>query len=86
MLVMSRKRDEVIVIGDRIRIRVLRVGTDGVRLGVIAPPELSVHRQEIYELIVKANRSAASSPAGLQTMASQLRLQATRPSPGPSQG
>lgn len=80
MLVISRKRDEVIVIGDKIRIRVLRVGAEGVRLGVIAPSDLSVHRQEIYDLIVAANRSAASSSGSLNTMASRLRLQATRAS------
>jgi len=79
MLVISRKRDEVIVIGDKIRIRVLRVGAEGVRLGVIAPPELSVHRQEIYDLIVAANRSAAAPSGSLTTMASRLRLQAARP-------
>ena len=79
MLVISRKRDEVIVIGDKIRIRVLRVGAEGVRLGVIAPPDLSVHRQEIYDLIVAAHRSAAAPSGSLTTMASRLRMQAARP-------
>jgi len=80
MLVISRKRDEVIVIGDKIRIRVLRVGAEGVRLGVIAPADLSVHRQEIYDLIVAANRSAVASSGSLSSMASRLRMQAVRPS------
>ena len=84
MLVISRKRDEVIVIGDKIRIRVLRVGAEGVRLGVMAPPDLSVHRQEIYDLIVAANRSAASARGDLNSIASRLRQQATRsPTPQP---
>ena len=51
MLVLSRKRGEVITIGNGVRITVLSVHGDKVKLGIIAPAEVSVHRQEIYELI-----------------------------------
>ena len=47
MLVFTRKRHEAIVIGDGIEVRILRVGRDGVRLGVTAPSSVSVHRREI---------------------------------------
>lgn len=76
MLVFSRKKDEAIMIGDGIEIRVLRVGRDGVRLGIIAPPEVTVHRREIYDAVVAANRSAAA--AGLTAaprLVAQLRAQ-----------
>ena len=59
MLVFTRRRGEAIIIGDGIEIRVLRVGRDGVRLGVVAPPALPVHRHEIHAQIVEANRAAA---------------------------
>lgn len=62
MLVFTRKRDETIVIGDGIEVRVLRVGRDGVRLGIVAPPEVAVHRGEVYEAVCAANQSAAASP------------------------
>lgn len=51
MLVLTRKRNETIVIGDHIRITVILVSGDRVRLGVEAPPEVSVHRLEIHERI-----------------------------------
>ena len=61
MLVFSRRRGESIVIGDGIEVRVLRTGTGGVRLGVVAPQTLPVHRREVYDAIQAANRSAAES-------------------------
>ena len=51
MLVLSRMRDEVIVIGDHIRIAVVDIRGDKVRLGIDAPKDVSVHRQEVYEAI-----------------------------------
>lgn len=51
MLVLSRKKDEVIVIGDDIRITVVEIRGDKVRLGISAPCDMSVHRLEIYEAI-----------------------------------
>ena len=59
MLVFTRKRDEAIMIGDGIEIRVLRIGREGVRLGVRAPAQVAVHRLEIYEEICTANQGAA---------------------------
>ena len=60
VLVFTRKRNDAIIIGDGIEIRVLRVGRDSIRLGVKAPPSVPVHRLEIYEQIVEANRAAAA--------------------------
>ena len=55
----SRKRDEAIVIGHDVEVRVIRVGREGVRLGIVAPPHVSVHRTEIYELVRQENEAAA---------------------------
>lgn len=62
MLVFTRKVDEAIVIGDGIEVRVLRIGRDGVRIGIQAPADVAVHRHEIYDQIREANRSAATGP------------------------
>jgi carbon storage regulator len=51
MLVLTRKKDEVIVIGDNIRITVVAIHGDTVRVGVQAPREIPVHRQEVYDAI-----------------------------------
>ena len=51
MLVLSRQRDESIIIGDDIEIVIVDVRGDKVRLGINAPREISVHRKEIYDAI-----------------------------------
>ena len=76
MLVFTRRRHEAIMIGDGIRIEVLRVGRDGVRLGVVAPPEVAVHRKEIYDQIREANQKAASPGVDLDTIAKRLQRRA----------
>jgi carbon storage regulator len=74
VLVFTRRRGETIRIGDGIEVQVLRVGRDGVRLGVVAPPEVPVHRQEVYEQICEANRTAAQPVTDLNALAKRLRI------------
>jgi carbon storage regulator len=59
MLVLSRQRDESIIIGDNVVITVVDVRGDKVKLGIDAPREISVHRREVYEAIQRENRQAA---------------------------
>lgn len=59
MLVLSRKKDEKIRIGDHITVMVIEMRGDKVRLGVEAPRDVSVHREEIYEAIKKEAEAAA---------------------------
>ncbi len=64
MLVLSRQRDESIIIGDNIVITVVDIRGDKVRLGVQAPSEIPVHRKEVYEAILREKeREAAKGPA-----------------------
>ena len=51
MLVLSRKQDEKIIIGDSIKIMVVSIQGDKVRLGIDAPKEVSIHREEVYKAI-----------------------------------
>lgn len=64
MLVLSRQRDETIMIGDDVEITVVDVRGDKVRLGISAPPRVSVHRKEVYEAILAENARAAEAAAG----------------------
>jgi len=74
VLVFTRKRNDAIIIGDGIEVRVLRIGRDSIRLGVKAPPAIPVHRLEIYEQIREANRLAAGSQELPADIAARLRL------------
>lgn len=61
MLVLSRQKDESIVIGDDIVITIVDVRGDKVRLGINAPREISVHRQEIYDAIQREKKKKAEN-------------------------
>jgi len=59
MLVLSRQRDQTIMIGDDIEITIVDIRGDKVRLGINAPKAISVHRKEVYDAIKRENREAA---------------------------
>ena len=59
MLVLSRQRDESIIIGDNIVVTIVDIRGDKVRLGIDAPTEIPVHRREIYEAIQRENLRAS---------------------------
>ena len=59
MLVLSRQRDESIIIGDDIVVTIVDVRGDKVKLGIDAPQDVSVHRREVYEAIRRENQHAA---------------------------
>ena len=61
MLVLIRRRGEAIVVGDDVKIVVLEVNGDQVRLGVEAPRAVTVHREEVYQEILAQNERAAMS-------------------------
>jgi carbon storage regulator len=76
MLVFTRKRNEAIVIGDGIEVRVIKAGKDVVKLGITAPPSVVVHRREIYDLIRAENEEAVRRPDDLQQLIARLRSRA----------
>lgn len=61
MLVLTRKLGESIVIGNNVRVTILEMQGKQIRLGIEAPPEVSVHRGEVYERIEAENRLAAET-------------------------
>jgi carbon storage regulator len=59
VLVLSRHRDETIMIGDDIELTVVDIRGDKVRLGIKAPSRVAVHRKEVYDAIKRENEEAA---------------------------
>lgn len=64
MLVLSRKPGQELVIGDNIRVVVLDVKGDKVRLGITAPPEIPVHRREVHDRLKRALPGTKESKPG----------------------
>ncbi len=61
MLVLTRKKDQTIIINDNIEITVLEIQGDQVRIGIKAPRNVSIHRKEIFLEIQEENRKAAET-------------------------
>jgi len=79
MLILSRKQNETIRIGDDICLRIVSIVGGVVKIGIDAPLSVSVHRGEVYDRIQEENRMAAQRPpTGLQTLAQALRAQKER--------
>lgn len=76
MLILSRKVGESIVIDGRIIVKIVRLEGDMIKLGIDAPADVPVHRQEVYEEIQKNNREALN-----QSRPKLPRLSANNPPP-----
>ncbi|MGE7944138.1 carbon storage regulator CsrA [Lysinibacillus xylanilyticus] len=61
MLVLSRKKDESIMIGEQIEIKILAVEGEQIKIGIVAPKTVKVHRSEVFEAIQAQNREALSA-------------------------
>ena len=62
MLILSRKKNETIVIAENIIVTVVDIRRDKVRLGIEAPRDIPVHRREVYEAIKRSQRSKENCP------------------------
>jgi len=61
VLVLARKPNQSIMIGDDIEIKIIEVKGDQIKIGIQAPKNIAVHRKEVYEEIKKANIEATKS-------------------------
>lgn len=61
MLILSRKLNESVVIDGRIRVKIVRVDGEVVKVGIEAPADVPVHRQEVYDEIQRNNREALTT-------------------------
>ncbi|MBM7618365.1 carbon storage regulator [Bacillus tianshenii] len=74
MLVLTRKKDEAIKIGDDIEIKVIGISGDQVKIGIEAPKHVEIHRKEIYLSIQEENNAASHSSLDLlQALSQQMK-------------
>jgi len=82
MLVLSRQRDETIMIGDDVEITVVDIRGDKVRLGITAPPHIAVHRKEIYEAIRREKQASGEKEPSVDSLANRKHRAAKAPDDG----
>lgn len=78
MLVLSRRVGQRLMISDNVTIEVMSVSGDSVRLGIIAPRDVTVHREEVFMAITNANKDASAastnaSPEAINNLAQSIR-------------
>ncbi|MFJ7825293.1 carbon storage regulator CsrA [Psychrobacillus sp. NPDC096623] len=74
MLVLSRKKDESIMIGDQIELKILSVDGDQVKLGIVAPQNVKVYRSEVYESIQQQNKESLNISKSLLEQISKKNI------------
>jgi carbon storage regulator len=79
MLVLSRKKNESIVINNDITVTVIEIRGDKVRLGIVAPKDVPVHRQEVYDAI--HGKEPAATPTPVVVNQTDKPLDPTAPNP-----
>lgn len=84
MLILSRKLNECIVIDGKIIIKVLRLDKDTVKLGIQAPPEMPVHRQEVYDQIQKNKQTNSGNGPAPNSKPPVAQLTPSSGSPNPN--
>lgn len=85
MLILSRKINESVVIDGNITVKILRIDGDQVRIGIQAPSDVPVHRQEVYDEIQRSNREAATQVRpNLPRLSPKSQTQPLNPVPEPS--
>lgn len=72
MLVLSRKRDQQIVVGDNVVITIVEIRGDKVRLGIEAPPHVPVHRSEVFDAIARDSARLSGAEGEVQDASKPL--------------
>lgn len=68
MLILSRRKDQSVVIDDRIEISIVDIKGDQVKLGIKAPSDVKIFRNEVFQAIQEENKAALSSPVDLPVL------------------
>lgn len=73
MLILTRKKDESIIIDDNIKIKVIDIDSNRIQLGIDAPKSISIHREEVYKEIQEENKMAVLAKIDLSEIAANLK-------------
>lgn len=79
MLVLSRRPQQSLLIGNDVVVTVLEVNGDTVRIGITAPPEVDIHREEVYLDLKKSNTEAAAAPGAAAALSRRMKGRSKNP-------
>ena len=73
MLILTRKKDESIIINGNIEIQIISIDEGKVKIGINAPKDIEIHRSEVFEKILEANKEAAHTSASLKVLSERIK-------------
>lgn len=73
MLILTRKKDEGIIINGNIEIHIISIEEGKVKIGINAPKEVEVHRNEVFEKILESNKAAMSSKTSISKLSEKIK-------------
>lgn len=73
MLILSRKKDESLIIGENIKIKIIEFDENRVKIGIEAPKDVEIHRLEVFEKIQEENKSAIADREKLKKLANAIK-------------
>ncbi len=73
MLILTRKKDERIILSGGIEIQIMAIEDGKVKIGIMAPKEVAVYRSEVYDQIMEANQNAKVSQASMASLAKKIK-------------
>jgi carbon storage regulator len=73
MLILTRKKDESIIINGNIEIQIISIEEGKVKIGINAPKDVEIHRNEVFEKILEANKAAMNSKTSLSKLSEKIK-------------
>ena len=74
MLILTRKKDESIVVGEGIKIQIISIEEGRVKIGIEAPPDVEIYRSEVLEKIEAENKAAAIHKQGIKVLSERIKI------------
>ena len=73
MLILTRKKDESIIINGNIEIQIISIEEGKVKMGINAPKEIEIHRSEVFDKILESNKEAANTSTALKVLSERMK-------------
>ncbi|MCD4712427.1 MAG: carbon storage regulator CsrA [Clostridiales bacterium] len=73
MLILTRKKDESIIINGNIEIQIIAIEEGKVKIGINAPKDVEIHRNEVFEKILESNKAAMNSKASISKLTEKIK-------------